>query len=78
MSEQNKIRCCDTCVSFMEVLEEYREQYGCDGYCMHQVALSKSKELEDRFKRKSTDVCDDHMWAKNCVIVNFDEVEAEP
>lgn len=74
MPEQNNRRCCDNCISFMEVLEEFREQYGCDGYCMFRVSLSDAKKLDDQFKRKSTDTCADHMWSKSWTLIKNDEV----
>lgn len=73
----NPAKCCDTCASFMEVLKEYREQYGCDGYCMHLVALSESKELEERFKRMCWDTCEEWVAARPCELLRMEVVEHE-
>lgn len=75
MSELNKGRCCDNCLSFMEVPEEFREQYQCDGYCMFRVSLSESKELDDQFKRMRGDTCREWVAASRCEILRLEVTE---
>lgn len=65
-------KCCDTCASFMEVLEAYREHYQCDGYCMHLFAQSESKELDERFKRMCWDGCEDWVAASRCEVLRLE------